>query len=361
MILSRIELRDWRSYSSLNLTFDKGLNIIEGKNGEGKTNIAEAIHYLSFAHSWRVDDDTRLLRFGASNSLIRAYVSEGELKRLIEIRLSKDGKRILLNEKPLRKLSELSSLTNVLLFSPIDTGLFVGSPGNRRSFLDTSIAKTDSAYLSLIGTYRHLLAERNASLKAEKRNLDYLEVLVERLLEVEKPIIEKRLAYVNSLNEHLSPLASRLFGSHRAVKVVYRPFLEMNDNFIEEGKKAYKKSLESDLIHKSTSLGVHREDFVCYLDGKDIGVYGSQGENRLAAIALKLCPYFLISQPNKKPIAVLDDIYSELDSFHAKNLSTLLLTLNQTFVTATKLNIPGASYIEVTDHKAYRRKSEYGE
>ena len=71
MILSRIELRDWRSYSSLNLTFDKGLNIIEGKNGEGKTNIAEAIHYLSFAHSWRVDDDTRLLRFGASNSLIR--------------------------------------------------------------------------------------------------------------------------------------------------------------------------------------------------------------------------------------------------------------------------------------------------
>ena len=361
MILSQLELRSWRNYPSLNLAFDKGLNIIEGKNGEGKTNIAEAIHYLSLAHSWRVNDDAPLILKGETNALLRALVEEGEIKRMVEIRLSREGKRILLNDKPLKKLSELSTLVNVLLFSPADTSLFSGSPADRRNFLDVSIAKQDPTYFAFIAAYRHLLSERNAALKMEKRDPSYLEILVNRLLEVEKPIVEKRFAYVSKINERLPLIASRLFGSPRAVKVVYRPFLEMNDNFIEEGKKAYKKSLESDLIHKNTSLGVHREDFGCYLDEKDVGVYGSQGENRLMAIALKLCPYFLIAEPSKKPIAVLDDVYSELDSLHANNLSKLLLEMNQVFVTATKLNVKEASTIEVSNHKAYRRNNEYGE
>lgn len=360
MILTRLELRAWRSYSSLDLSFDKGLTIIEGKNGEGKTNIAEAIHYLSLARSWRSDDDAPLIQAGASNCLVRAHVREGETSRVVEIRLSKEGKRILLNGKPIHRLSELSSTTNILLFSPDDTGLFTGSPLNRRNFLDVSIAKQDPTYLSLVGGYRHLLTERNAALKAERKDLAFIDVLTEQLLELEKPIVEKRSRYIASLNACLPPLAETLFGRPTAIKAVYRPFLEPNDKFIEEGKKAYRKSLEGDLLRKSTSIGVHREDFSLVLGERDVGLYGSQGENRLSAIALKLSPYFLIEDFNKKPIIVLDDIYSELDTERAKNLSRLLLGLNQTFVTATKLDIIGASYVEVADHKANRR-NHHGE
>lgn len=356
MILTRLTLSDWRSYKQLDLTFEKGLTLIEGNNGEGKTNIAEAIHYLSLARSWRSDDDAPLIRAGAENCCVRACVREGDINRVVEIRLSKEGKRISLNGKPIKKLSELSAVANVLLFSPEDTRLFVASPLLRRSFLDVSISKVDQAYMSLIANYRRLLQERNAALKAEKKDTMLIDVLTERLLETEKPIIEKRKDYINSLNEKLPKVAEKLFGEKTAIEVVYKPFLSISDKFIEEGKKAYERSLDGDLMRKSTSIGIHREDLSLELNGRDVGVYGSQGENRLSAIAIKLTPYFLISETEKKPIIVLDDIYSELDESHAKNLSSLLVALNQTFVTTTKLDINGASYVDVADHIAKRRK-----
>ena len=360
MILNKIELYNWRSYSSLNLSFDSKINAIEGKNGEGKTNIAEAIYYLSLTHSWRTNDNKDLLKSGTNECLIRAYVSEGELNRKIEIYLTKDSKRITLNGKPLRKLSEITEFVNVLLFSPEDTMLFVNSPSVRRNFLDLSISKIDSTYLSLISSYKHILNERNTILKKEKCDLTYLDVLTNQLLELEKPIIEKRNKYISSINKKITHLTKYLFGQNNVIKVVYSPFIKMNDNFIEEGKKLYKKSLESDIIHKSTSLGIHREDFSTYLNDKNIANYGSQGENRLTAIALKLCPYYLIDEENKKPIIVLDDIYSELDENHTKQLSKLLTELNQVFITTTNNIDIKASVIEVENNKAYRRNN-YGE
>lgn len=360
MRLSRLELRDWRCYDSLKLELEDGLTVIEGGNGEGKTNIAEAIYYLSLAHSWRSSEDTPLRRVGCQNSLVRACVCEGGFRRLIEVRLSREGKRILLNDKPVRRLSELSTLVNVLLFTPEDTELFTASPSLRRNFLDVNISKVDVGYLNSIGSYRHLLVERNGALKLEKGDRSYVEVLTDQMVEVQKSIVLKRFAYVERLNEALSTLASRLFGQTRSVRLVYRPFIYPDDKFTEEAKKAYQRSLETDLLRKSTSVGVHREDFQLLLDGKDVGTYGSQGENRLSAIALKLCPYFLIEEEGKKPIAVLDDVYSELDGFHASSLTALLKDMGQVFVTATDLKIQGASYIEVAAHQA-RRRNEYGE
>lgn len=360
MRLARLELRDWRCYDSLKLDFENGISIIEGGNGEGKTNIAEAIYYLSLAHSWRTSDDTPLQKAGCQSSIVRACVCEGEFRRLIEIRLSKEGKRILLNDKPIHRLSELSKMVNVLLFTPEDTELFTSSPSLRRSFLDVSIAKTDVDYLNFIGAYRHLLVERNGALKLEKSDRSYLDVLTDQMVEVQQRIVNKRLIYVRRLNGALSTLASRLFGQNRSAKLVYRPFVNPDDKFTEEAKKAYQRSLETDLLRKSTSVGIHREDFQLLLDEKDVGIYGSQGENRLSAIALKLSPYFLIEEEEKKPIVVLDDVYSELDQLHASSLSSLLKSMGQVFVTATDLKIDGASYVEVANHQA-RRRNEHGE
>ena len=158
------------------------------------------------------------------------------------------------------------------------------------------------------------------------------------------------------MNKVLSDLASELYGHDRRLLVVYKPFIRNESAWKEEAAKAYKRSLDSDIIHKSTSIGIHREDFSLMLDEQDIALYGSQGENRLAAIALKIAPFFLIEDKEKRPIVVLDDVYSELDAEHTKRLSSLITKhLNQVFVTATRANIEGASVIEVSENKAIRR------
>ena len=356
MTITHLELRDWCSYHTLSLDLPAGLTLIEGANGSGKSNLAEAIYYLSLAHSWRSDDLKALIKEGAASANVTATLVEGALNRQISITLTPQGKRIEVNGKPIKRLSELSKLVNVILFAPPDTGLFTGSPGDRRAFLDVSLSKQSLDYFSLIGKFNRLLEERNAALKKPHPDKVYLGVVTDRLIEVEEPLAQYRSLYVGQLNELLSGLASELYGEKRTAKIVYRPFVKLGDGYKEAAKSLYDKSLDGDLLRKSTSVGIHHEDFVLLLDGKDIAAYGSQGENRLAAIAIKLAPFFLIEDPTKKPIVVLDDVYSELDAEHSSRLTALLQKLQQTFVTAAKLDIEGASIIDVASNMATRRK-----
>ncbi len=354
MNVTHLELRDFRNYPSLSLDFTSKLNVIEGANGEGKTNLVEAIYYLSLAKSWRTNEQEALIKNGSSNARILARIEERDLVREIEIVLTLTGRRISINGKPIHRLSELSRLVNVILFSPEDTTIFKGPPAERRNFLDLNLSKQSLDYFSLIGKYNRLLDERNAALKRAKPDRTYIGVVTDQMIEVSEPLDRYRRFYVGELNKILSGLASELYGLDRSATIVYRPFVK-DTAWKEEAKKAYEKALESDILHKATSLGIHREDFSLLLDGKDIASYGSQGENRLAAIALKLAPFFLIEDEAKKPIAVLDDVYSELDETHSRRLSGLIARIGQTFVTAAKISIDGASVIEVSDHKAIRR------
>lgn len=356
MIITHLELRDWRNYQEASLDLSDGLTVVSGPNGSGKSNLVEAVDYLSLAHSWRTDETKVLIRDGASEAVITASLVEGPMNRLITIRLTPQGKRIEINGKPIRRLSELSKLVNVIIFTPSDSGLFTGSPGARRGFLDVSLSKQSLDYFALIGQFNRLIEERNAALKRSQPDLTYIGVVTDRLIETQKPLIGYRSMYVEQLNGVLSGLASDLYGEKRTAQISYRPFVKADEKYEEAAKSLYRRSLEGDLIRKNTSVGLHHEDFALLLDGKDIASYGSQGENRLAAIALKLAPFFLIEDPTKKPIVVLDDVYSELDSEHGNRLTALIKRLGQTFVTAAALVIEGASYIDVASDIATRRK-----
>lgn len=354
MKLTHIRLRNFRSYADEEIDFSDGINLIRGANGSGKTNLVEAVYYLSLAKSWRSSDNRSLIKSGEDSAYIAADVSEGGITRHIEIFLTVDGRKILVNGKSIHRLSELSKLVNVVLFSPEDVSLFGGSPSERRAFLDVNLSKQSLDYFSLIGKHNRLLEERNAVLKGNKIDPTYLDVVTGRLIEVGEPLERYRRVYVGELNKVLSELASALYGQKRSVVMVFHPFVK-GDSFHEEAQKAYQRSQAYDILHKATSVGLQREDFSLLLDNKDIALYGSQGENRLAAIALKLAPYFLIEDEEKKPIAVLDDVYSELDEAHSRSLNELLKKLAQCFVTAASIDITGASIIEVADHKATRR------
>jgi DNA replication and repair protein RecF len=357
MILTHLELRNFRSYSELQLDFAEGLNLILGPNAVGKSNLAEAIHYLSLARSWRSQDDRLLIKDGCESALIRANVSEGGLTRQIEIEIARGHKRIAINGKNVRRISELSKLVNVIVFAPSDVGLFVNSPGERRNFLDVALSKQSLDYFSLISRYNRLLLERNAALKRSNVDLKVVEVLTQQMIEVAEPLVKLRHMYVNELNRVLPDLIHELRDPASQASIVYHPFVKDDGAFAKTARQAFKEALESDLLHRSTSIGPHREDFQFRLNGKNVADYGSQGENRLAVLSLKLAPYFLIEDADKKPICVLDDATSELDPAHQKALVNFAKEkLHQVFITATTLEIEGASIIDVSANKAIRRK-----
>lgn len=355
MILTRLVLHDFRTYESLDISFDKGLNIIVGPNAVGKSNLAEAIHFLSLTRSWRTTEEGILIKEGAPGAIIEAYVSEGRLSRTIEIEFTKTSKKIKINGKTAKRLSELSKLVNVICFAPEDVRLFSSSPGERRSFLDISLSKQSNDYFNLIGTYHRLLKERNALLKSDHVDMTLLDVLTEQLATVSEPIVRYRTMYVSSLNTVLPGVLHKIRGDDAAAELVYKACARDDGTFPVKIRSAFKESLSGDLLRKTTSVGPHRDDLVFKLNGRDISEYGSQGENRMAVLALKLAPSFLIESEEKKPICVLDDVTSELDADHVRDLLELLKEFPQVFVTTTKLEIDGASYIDVSANTASRR------
>jgi DNA replication and repair protein RecF len=357
MIVTKLELKSFRNYSSLVAEFDKKLNVITGVNGAGKTNIVEAIHYLSLARSFRAETDSELMKRGDTRASIEAVITEGDIVRKVKVLFTPEGKQITCNGKRVARLSELSGLVNVIIFEPSDVNMFRDVPKARRKFLDVALSKQSSTYLGLITRYEKALKERNSILKSEKPDLLHLDAITEILIGLAEPIIQNRGEYVAKINEILSKVVQALSGDETEAHLVYQPFFKPLTDFPTEARALFAEALEVDLRRKSSTVGIQREDFAVMLNGSDIGRYGSQGENRLIALALKLSPYFLIKNKEKRPIIVLDDALSELDQNHQARLITFLSRFEQVFITTTHYENSDASIYEVSEHKILRRKA----
>lgn len=350
MKVNRIVLKDFRGYSSLDVSFSPKVNFIYGDNGQGKTNLIEAIYYLNLARSYRCKENTNLIKEGASIAKIEAFVETKEIEKKIDIEIDEASRKIFVNENQVRKLSEFSSYLNIILFVPNDVNLFYSSPSTRRDFLDMSIGKSNPRYIRILSEYKEYLKQRNLLLKEENLDLSLLDVYDENLISLGKQIDEHRFAYIQKINGVLPEICQKLRKDYSSMFIEYKPlFLDKSH---DELKLKFINSREYDLLHKQTSLGVQKEDFKMIFNGKDISIFGSQGENRLAALALKLTPYFLIEDEEEKPIVILDDISSELDKNHQENLFKLFSELSQVFITSVhKEECPQALYLKVCSHK----------
>ena len=347
MIIENITLKNFRNHSYLTYDFSKNLNVITGPNAVGKTNIVEAIYYLSMARSFRTTEDADLISKGKDKAEIDASVREGELKRKLRIIILESGKQIYINGKKISKISDLSKCMNVLLFEPKDVLFFKGSPKVRRNFIDVNLAKKSLQYLDYISRYNQVLKDRNELLKSDHIDENLLDTTTEMLVKLSGPIVSYRQMYVKDINDILIKITRALTGVQGKLEIHYKPFIEYDKDFEKRALDAFRRQKDNDLKQRATTIGIHREDFSISLNGRDIGEFGSQGENRIVAIALKLSPYFLIDDKDKRPIVVLDDVMSELDLEHRKKLIAFVKKFDQVFITATKLEVQGAAQYQI--------------
>lgn len=357
MIVSKLTLRNFRNYGWLELEFLPGLNIIVGDNAEGKTNIVEAIHFLSLARSFRSNETSDLVLKTRQFATIEARIEQLTIRKDIRAVITPSGKKITCNGKTVKRISELANLVNVIIFEPKDALMFNDSPLVRRNFLDVNLSKKSPLYLEALMQYEKLLKERNALLKDEKVDLTQLEVVTMQIIDVSETIVKYRSMYINEINNVLSKIVSVIKGENEEAHLTYTPFVKFDSKFKESALRAYERMQESDIKRKATQIGIHREDISMILNGDDVATHGSQGENRIVVIALKLAPYFLIEDKDLRPIVVLDDVMSELDKEHKERLITFLRKFEQVFITSTKTNVKNASIYEVKEHKVTRRNA----
>ncbi|HNX15999.1 MAG TPA: DNA replication/repair protein RecF [Bacilli bacterium] len=351
MIVKQLTLKNFRNHDSLSFNFEPNINVLSGPNGVGKTNVMEAIYYLSLARSFKNTDNVNLISKGSDSAEVSAVITEGSQLRKIHIVINRDGRKVFINNKPVSRISDLSKAMNVVLFEPKDVSLFSGPPRARRNFLDISISKKSDPYLEYISRYERVLRKRNDILKNGDINKTLLDTTTEMLIKLSGPIISYRQMYIKDINDILTKITRALTGEENKIEVVYKPFVEYGPDFNREALKAFSAAETNDIRRKMTTIGAHREDFSVNLNGRNIAEFGSQGENRIIALALKISPYFIIEDKDKRPVVVLDDVMSELDDDHCRRLIAFLKKLEQVFITATQLEVIGANQYQLKSKK----------
>lgn len=318
----------------MSLGFDKSTNIFYGDNAQGKTNILEAVYLSGTTKSHRGTKDKDMIQFGANESHIETIVEKNGIKYQIDMHLKKNSpKGIAINKIPIRKASELFGIINIVFFSPEDLNIIKNGPGERRRFIDLELSQLDKVYLNNLSNYNCIVNQRNHLLKEidyNKGALETLDIWDIQLIQYGNKIIERRQKFIEEINKIISNIHKKLTGNREDIKIVYEP-----SNGALSFEQALLKNKEKDLRIKSTSVGPHRDDIAFLVSDIDIRKYGSQGQQRTAALSLKLSEIELVKQSiHDTPVLLLDDVLSELDK-HRQNYLLDSIHDIQTLITCT--------------------------
>lgn len=337
MIVERLELSDYRNYESLSVSFDPGTNLIYGNNAQGKTNLLEAVFECATARSHRGSKDREVIRFGREEGHIRLQAEKNGRPVRIDLHLRKNKpKGAAIDGVPVRKVSELFGVLQVVFFSPEDLKIIKNSPQERRRFIDEELCQLDRVYTSRLISYNKALLQRNNLLKDPKNDSEFrllLGVLDEQLVTYGKDVMEERKAFIREMDELTAGIHQELTGGKERLHLIYAPSVSP-----EQMEEKLFLARDMDIRLGSTSVGPHRDDMEFELDGIDARKFGSQGQQRTAALSLKMAEIELVRQKtNDTPILLLDDVLSELDSERQERLLRSIKGV-QTFLTCTGLD-----------------------
>ena len=337
MYVESIELYQYRNYDSVKVEFSPGVNILYGDNAQGKTNLLEAVYVSATSKSHKGSRDRDLIQFDKEEAHIRLMFCKKELTHRLDLHLKKKkAKGIAIDGVPIRKLSELFGMLHIVFFSPEDLSIIKNGPAERRRFLDLEMSQLDKGCYSLLVAYNKLLNERNNLLKqiyfvpSLRETLDAWD---QQLIDTGVMIIKKRESFIRQIDLMMREIHGNLSGGQEQMEVRYDRNVSS-----EEFREKLLDHRERDIKSGTTSVGPHRDDIGFVVNGTDIRKYGSQGQQRTAALSLKLSEIRLVEQvAGDKPVLLLDDVLSELDH-HRQNYLLDSISDIQTMISCTGLD-----------------------
>ncbi len=345
MFLKSIKIKNFRNYESLSLDFFPGINIIYGNNAQGKTNLLESIYFLSFSKSHRSFIDNSLINEKYNEAYISGSLCKDDTLYKLEIGIDDKKKKLKIDQNEIKKISDYISLSNIIIFYPEDLNLIKGSPKDRRHFLNSEISQIYGNYLDVVNDYNKLLKMRNDYLKklqiGEVVDLNYFDILNKYFIGKATDIYIIRNKFINRLNEFNNKIYLDILGRDGFyIKYVSNlSNIDNSDSVREELENILEKERNNEIKYGKTLFGPHRDDIEFYLDNKNLKYYGSQGQQRVAILALKLAELEIFKKYKKiQPILLLDDVFSELDDIKKNNLLKYISNDLQVFITTTDLD-----------------------
>ena len=345
MWIKNIKIKNFRNYNQEEINLEKNINIFYGKNAQGKTNIIEAIFLCSLGKSFRAKKDNEMIKLNEENAIVEIEYEKSDRDGKIKIEIG-NKKNIYLNGIKIKKLSELLGNLNIVIFTPDDIGILKGGPQNRRRFLDIMISQLRPNYMHILNLYLKTIEQRNKYLrqiKEEHKDENLLEIWDEKLAEYAVKIYEYRKEFIEKIIKKINIIHKNITNGEEQIELEYITECDDKEKYLE----LLKQRRKLDIIKGFTTKGIHRDDFVIYINKKEIKIFGSQGQNRTAMLSLKLAELQVIyDEIGEYPILLLDDFMSELDRTRRKNfLENIEGT--QVIITGTeKLDIENLKYLE---------------
>jgi len=331
MWINNIKIKNFRNYNEENISLNENINIFYGENAQGKTNIIEAIFLCAMGKSFRAQKDSEMIKFNENNSLIEVEYKKSDREGKIKIELN-SKKSIYYNGIKLKKLSEIIGKINLVIFTPDDINILKGSPQERRKFLDIMISQLRPNYLNCLTLYMKTLEQRNNYLKQIReygKDEQLLDIWDEKLAEYAVNIYKYRIEFIKKLQEKIENIHKEITENKEKIEIDFISHCDNKEKYLSDLKERRKL----DIIKGYTTKGIHRDDFTIYINGKDVSIYGSQGQNRTTILSLKLSELKVVyDEIGEEPILLLDDFMSELDS---KRRKSFLENINGTQVIIT--------------------------
>ena len=345
MWIKKIKIKNFRNYEKEEINLEKNINIFYGQNAQGKTNIIESIFLCSLGKSFRAKKDNEMIKLNEQNAMVEIEYEKSDREGKIKIEIG-NKKNIYLNGIKIKKLSELLGNLNIVIFTPDDINILKGGPQNRRRFLDIMISQLRPNYMHILNLYIKTMEQRNIYLrqiKEEHKDENLLDIWDEKLEEYAIKIYEYRKEFIKKIIKKLDIIHKNITNNAEQIELDYITECDSKEKYL----KLLKERRKLDIIKGFTTKGVHRDDFMIYINKKDIKIFGSQGQNRTAMLSLKLAELQVIyDEIGEYPILLLDDFMSELDKTRRKNfLENIEGT--QVIITGTeKLDIENLEYLE---------------
>jgi DNA replication and repair protein RecF len=347
MFIKKIELLNFRNYSQLNIEPFKGLNILVGKNAQGKSAVLEAVYVLSTSKSHRTNKDLDIIKINqsfakASVKVTRDKRNNTELDFIIS---NTEGKSVKVDGAKKARVSDLVGELNSVIFSSEDLNIIKGEPSVRRRFLNLEISQLSPQYMISLGRYKRALEQRNMLLKeirdknAEASQLSMWDI---QLVEYGSVLVEKRMKFIESLSKTASEIYSSISGESENLAISYNSGLLPEIEGISINELYFKKLInrrELDIMRGNTSAGPHRDDFDILIADMVAKEFASQGQQRTAAISVKLAEIDVMEDTSgESPVVLLDDVMAELDEIRRSRVLKYTADRCQTFITTTHLS-----------------------